>query len=163
MLIADRDFRTALALNNMGVALLQNACYEQAILTFQDAVLLMKQTCRGEKAVCFIDADTKLREANQRIARPQQSNVVDWFPVSVRSSSDDPTREEMDATLESRPFTNDAVYAIRFDSIGMDQNCELDASVSCDIILQNFALAHLCFSQCVDATRARGIRKKGLN
>ena len=46
-LFRNPGYREAVALNNIGVELLQMACYEQALDTLADATTAMKNTLRG--------------------------------------------------------------------------------------------------------------------
>lgn len=114
----DREYRAAIALNNVGVSLLEQHCYAQAFQTLKDAARIIRvitRACAVEAAVrdqprnlnraidCSIltipaademspqsqPLEIVLHRAAQRMAQPNRSTLAHFPPFSVFIVSDD--------------------------------------------------------------------------
>jgi hypothetical protein len=157
-----RDHRAAIALNNMGVSLLERRAYRQGMETLKDAIFVMKRVllppsissqglCKTPNSTSH--AETRVHRASKRMANPQPipsaisiDVVLQCATFSRRScpsgsvlhgGSSSPVRIE--ATGLS-PLRIEAT-----DLISEDSDSDLESS----IMLYNFGLAHLCMAKVV--------------
>lgn len=88
------EYRAALALNNMAVAMMERSCCEQAFETFRDATVVMKQAFRDDNTseprtdhqgrhLAMQSIHTKLEQAYRRAAKPIPSKKT--FNIRVLS------------------------------------------------------------------------------
>jgi hypothetical protein len=140
-----RDYRAAVALNNIGISLLEQSCFEQAYETMQDALIIMKKVCVEDETspLTMADLDFKLKLADERYANPRPNNYSE-APFFFKSVSDDPSATEIDLMLHEHQQTDQCVYAIRLESMNLESCSIPDPFFYCSIILLNFGSAHLC-------------------
>jgi hypothetical protein len=68
--VNNHDYHSALALNNIGVLLLEAGSYERALVTLKDAVNAMHSVFAGDGESCTtVDVQYKLLKANKRLHR----------------------------------------------------------------------------------------------
>jgi hypothetical protein len=147
------DYLVAVALNNIGVTLLERGAFKQSMRTLQDAVFMMKSHLRssatggaGVRAtptpVNAGKVQTKLNEAMKRLASAQpvslalKVNTIS-FAGSLPSSCIFPFEDQ---TL---PFA----LAVEIHTVNFDGIKDLDLDLVSGIMLLNFGVAHLCASK----------------
>jgi hypothetical protein len=178
-------YRAALALNNMGVSLLETSCIDQALVTLLDAFSVIKLACGGSGASTTrreggggsaawqstIDVDYKLQQAYERYShrQPALSSLI------VGAVSDDPTATEVETVVRSAQDPRDSgkVFPVRIESTSSSLSCPPDsssvsgcedseqASLSCNVVLHNLGLAYLCMAQRCEGSRSRLFSEKG--
>jgi hypothetical protein len=148
-----QDYRVALALNNIGVKLLERGAFRQSLDTLQDAVFMMKSHLRytagaqGRVAKTTPDSSTtvqsRLSKAMKRLANAQP---VVRPAVKVNAIS-------FEGTLPSScifPFEDQTMQfplPIEIHTLNCDCIKELDQDLVSGIVLLNFGIAHLCASK----------------
>jgi hypothetical protein len=65
----NHDYHSALALNNIGVLLLEAGYYEKALVTLKDAVNAMHSVFAGDQECCTADVQYMLLKAKKRLQR----------------------------------------------------------------------------------------------
>lgn len=162
----DEAYATAVALNNIGVSLLQRHSFRPAMAAFNDALAVMRDLSRyavdesgkslHPRAMGSIStAGEKLRRARQDLARSIVSVV-------------DKTREEIDfcilteneaATVVVNALHNQSIltkntcFLIRIESYDVDELVELDLESS--VILQNYGNVYRCLALVSEPNKAR--------
>jgi hypothetical protein len=151
-----RDHRAAIALNNMGVSLLERRAYREGMETLKDAIFIMKRVLRplpisfqelSKTPESTSDADAKVERASKRMAnlRPIPSAVsIDVVSrcatFSHRSDSGSVLHGSSSSSL--RYFLR--IEATDFVSLGEEGR---DSDLESSIMLYNFGLAHLCMAK----------------
>lgn len=140
------DYRGAIALNNMGVSLLERGAYRNAIDTMKDAIAIMRtifpQNGAVHSAPHNFNIDSKLQLAAQRLASPETSRA----PLSVQTIpfSEDNINAMKDA-LRYGP-SGSVFFPLRIEI--SDFNCRgRDIDLESSIFLYNFGIAHLCMAR----------------
>jgi hypothetical protein len=146
-----RDHRAAIALNNMGVSLLERRAYRQGMETLKDAIFVMKLVLRPptissqglyktpKSTSC---AKAKVHRASKRMANPQ--------PVSSAISIDVVSQS---ATFSHRSCQSGSVLhggsssPLRIEATDLVSLEERDSDLESSIMLYNFGLAHLCMAK----------------
>lgn len=137
-------YRSAVALNNIGVELLEKgSCYTQALDTFVDATIAMKAALRSfesESADTVPDVRRMVEQANKRRSRPmpmgpsyRMLNLADEHSSILRDGS-----------------LLDVIFPIRIDDVSGDlrcPSCQHDPDVQGAIVLHNYGLANLCIAR----------------
>jgi hypothetical protein len=131
--------RCAVALNNMGCALLEKGCQGQAFATFQDALQMVKHHVElecDEPVQIRDDAHDKLHQAELRLIFPVVSapEALPHRPLMYNASS--PSLQVVLCHL-----LNDSHYALRIDVSGTDDARQIPADILSTIILINFVNA----------------------
>jgi hypothetical protein len=152
-MIRHESTNCAIALNNMGVSMLERHCYRQAYQTFQDAVFAMKAALGVSSSP--LDSSTsvqlavhqKLQEAVHRVSNPQVSPIS--LPIDSVSDVTSITLIEwsptnMNEIVLTRPIRIE-VEEIPNNIISTSVSIVADLYTS--ILLYNFGLAHLCCSK----------------
>lgn len=120
--------RGALALNNLGVDLLRRQCYSQAHDTLRDAaqviMVVAKNKEEGITSVRECNVSAMLREAYQRLARPQKTAFF-HIPISPESP----------------------ISAVQLESEEFDMENERDLGIAASVVAYNAALSHFRLSQ----------------
>jgi hypothetical protein len=152
-----RDHRAAIALNNMGVSLLERRAYREGMKTLKDAIFIMKRVLRplpissqefSKTPNSTTDADAKVERASKRMANLHPilsavsidvvSRCATFSHRSVLSGS------VLHGSSSSPPRYPLRIEATDFVPLGEeDRNSDLESS----IMLYNFGLAHLCMAK----------------
>jgi hypothetical protein len=163
---------STLALNNVGVALLERSCFRQAMGTFRDALANLQDTNSSF-------AKLRLQHATHRLASPQidlpresanpHSDKLHAFRIETLSDTDSvpsllarmtQTLVPTTAPLEPSPSSCDIQKAystnlvprtlilcpIRMEQINVGEGTKLA------VLLYNFAVAHLCLAETITTT-----------
>ncbi|EEC45796.1 predicted protein [Phaeodactylum tricornutum CCAP 1055/1] len=163
---------STLALNNVGVALLERSCFRQAMGTFRDALANLQDINRSF-------AKLRLQHATHRLASPQidlpresanpHSDKLHAFRIETLSDTDSvpsllarmtQTLVPTTAPLEPSPSSCDIQKAystnlvprtlilcpIRMEQINVGEGTKLA------VLLYNFAVAHLCLAETITTT-----------
>jgi exonuclease VII small subunit len=149
-----RDHRAAIALNNMGVSLLERRAYRQGMETLKDAIFVMKCVLRprsiissqglGEMPSSISYAEEKVHRASKRMANPQPIPSAMCIDVVSRCATFSHYPHHSDSVLRmssSSPLRIEATDHISLE----DRDSDLESS----IMLYNFGLAHLCMAKLV--------------
>jgi hypothetical protein len=150
------ELRAADHLNNTGVSLLQRSCYRQAVLTFADAMSLIKiassrpievyASYQGIAPVqlreeYFNEIQIKLRKAAQRLANPIPSTVDISDEITIKVVSDD----ESPTTFYRGCLTN-AAHLLRVEPVESEAPSKHDLAVQSSVLLYNYGIAYRCLS-----------------
>jgi hypothetical protein len=149
-----RDHRAAIALNNMGVSLLERRAYRQGMETLKDAILVMKRVLRspsissqgfGHTPNSTSDADTKVHRASKRMANPQPIPSA----VSVDIVSHCPTFSHQSYLGSVLHGISSSAFRspLRIEATGLVPLEESYYLLESSIMLFNFGLAHLCMAK----------------
>jgi hypothetical protein len=147
-----RDQRGAIALNNMGVSLLEQRAYRQGMETLKDAIFVMKRVFRpqssnsslGETSDSTNSTDIKIHRAVQRMANLQPvpfamiTDVISHGAGSLPSPLGSILRES-----SSSSFT----IPIRIEATDIACPEDRDPDLESAIVLYNFGIAHLCMAK----------------
>jgi hypothetical protein len=147
-LLSNQVYRGAVALNNIGVDLLERKCYGQALVTIVDATVAMKTALRNPGNASLTPNDTihvaeMVERANKRRSRPS--------PMERQTS------------LDMLNQADNILYPIRIGDVHADLRCPSnlsDPDVQGAIVLYNFALANLCVAQTSHHTNVRETKLK---
>jgi hypothetical protein len=163
-LLSNHVYRGAIALNNIGVDLLERRCYEQALVTLLDATAAMKTALKDMRNTSVIPTDNMyvtemVERANKRRSRP--SYMERQPPYDMLDHADNYRhhllqQDEHDQLLKT-------VYPIRIDDVNSDCRCPSnlsDPDAQGAIVLYNCALANLCLAR---AAYHEDVRETKLN
>jgi hypothetical protein len=147
-------YRAAVALNNIGVSLLEAACYDQALVTMLDAFTVIKVACSpakqerhdicdnygvvqvGSASPSTSEINSKLRRAYESHSCRRDSTQCQQPTTVVRAISDDPSTSDLDAVVrnayEHDPGERGKVCAIRLDSASLDFPTDASGMMECD-------------------------------
>lgn len=143
------DYRGAIALNNMGIKMLECGCYRQAMLTFKDAMEVFRTLFRPAEA-SRSNIDAKLRQAYQGLADSQQKQET-TPTFSFRVVTGDDRFTNIASVLQQ---VGPAHFLVRFEPVDFccptQRNIDLDSA----IVLYNYGISKLCLASAVSATRA---------
>ena len=127
-------YTAAVALNNMGVSLLERKCYRQSLETLHDAVQLTRT--QRPRPVSMLPKQHIIADAYQRQCKPEPSKPE--RPLHMEVVSDD---SDSISCLRAT-HTQDACIAIRLEGFDSTNDVQVDVAV----ILHNYAIAALCLS-----------------
>jgi hypothetical protein len=147
------DYRGAIALNNMGVSLLEQRAYRQGMDTLKDAIFVMKRVYRPKSGLLTptfslpstSNVKAKLERAIKRMANPHPVPSA-W---SVGVISHDPTsfyQSTIDSVLRGGPVSP-FTFPIRIETVDFDSLEDRDPDMESAIMLHNFGIAYLCMSK----------------
>jgi hypothetical protein len=148
----EHTYLAAVALNNIGVSLLEAGCYDQALVTMLDAFTVVKVACSSPAKLeerhydnvgtapmrsaspSMAEIDSKLRRAYERHSCRQESPPCHQPMTLVRALSDDPSAADLDAVVRNthEPLKRGQVYAIRLDSPSLDLSSDATETMECD-------------------------------
>jgi hypothetical protein len=142
--------RNAIALNNMGISLIERHCYGQALETLTDAFSLLKvsagvqDTTRSSPLTrCSKESAGKHHLALQRLAQPQPcKRRAVMIEVLTSKSSQNPTRSVVEDSSSPK------ICSIRIDDVDFSDR-SIDRfyfAFECATLLHNLGLAHICMS-----------------
>ncbi|GKZ00282.1 hypothetical protein MPSEU_000981100 [Mayamaea pseudoterrestris] len=135
----ENTYNAAIALNNMGIALLERKCYRQAWETLHDAVQV---ACKGQsESVC-----TYLNKAFQRQCNPDPSKAKSPLHLEIISDNAD------SITCIHATQINHSAIAIRLEAFDSTK----DVSVDTAVILHNFAISALYLALAYPVSRITG-------
>jgi hypothetical protein len=141
------DHRAAIALNNMGVSLLERRAYREGMDTLKDAIFVMKLVLRpppicsrgfGKTPYSTSDAEAKVKRASKRMANPQPIPSTVSIDVVSRCAIFS-HRSDSGSVLHGGSSSPLRIEAN--DLVSLEGNSALDLESS--IMLHNFGLAHL--------------------
>jgi hypothetical protein len=166
--MAEQDFQTALALNNIGVSLLERGCYREGLATLQDGIFLMKDlfqpafngetNCKqiestgGSMFVSSnnggyeIDSKSKLKRAAARLSDARALQTA--FPATCSAvenlqivTYEDTGLAGILEIMGTSPSTS-KFFLIRMD-VSVEGFVANSPDVESAIILYNFGVAHM--------------------
>jgi hypothetical protein len=147
-----RDHRAAIALNNMGVSLLERRAYRQGMETLKDAIFVMKRVLRSSSRAqgttsdsTTNDTEAKVCRAAKRMANPRA--VPSALCIGAVSHGGTSSRNLLQGSVlreaSSSPFT----FPIRIEAADLDYPDDRDPDLEAAIMLYNFGLAQLCMAK----------------
>jgi hypothetical protein len=147
-----RDYRGAIALNNIGVSLLERRAYRQAVETLKDAITFMKHVFRPQVVVTpgatfkssSLNVDARVAAAMERLECPQSSPTLRDPEDLVVQDSLQPSSIRA-AALEG--ISSSFTMPIRIEAADSDSPENRDPDLESAIMLYNFGIAHLCLSK----------------
>jgi hypothetical protein len=129
-------YRAAIVLNNQGISMMKNSCYDQAFHTFKDAFLLMKMAPQERPAATGCPelqlVRQKLDEATRRISSPIESSPSSLVEVVSHNDAD-----------LNNGTVKDAEHLIRFDTSDTDILEEESKDLCAAIILSNYGVCSI--------------------
>jgi hypothetical protein len=153
LLSSDHVYRCAVALNNIGVDLLERKFYEEALVTLADATTAMRTLQRTLSKYESMDdhnihATKMMERANKRTSRPL---------TFERNQSHSLPQDENTVN----PIRIDDANPIRIDDANPDWRCPSnirDPNVQVAIVLHNYAHANLCVARTTHSQHIRDTR-----
>jgi len=148
-----REHRAAIALNNMGVSLLERRAYRQGMETLKDAIFVMKRVIHPQSKTPDFATNTpstnsteaKVNRANKRMANPQP--VPSAFSCDVISHEAISSHHQpMDSVLR-KGAASPSTFPIRIEAGNIDCPEDRNPDLESAIMLHNFGVAHLCMSK----------------
>ena len=134
------DYRAVVALNNMGVTLLERRCHRDAMATFKDALDLMadiRPVSQKLKRLSAIERNELLQKATRctvRSAPVSESTSPTSFDLTVLSQDNSP--EAVSVALHTVPSGSSGfALLIEFDE------CTINLSIDTAILLHNCSVA----------------------
>jgi hypothetical protein len=152
-LLETRQFKAALALNNVGVSLLERGCFRDALETLRKASDLIKVPFASPDSVevnnrsipsCDSQIDRDLTISYRRLARSQSvhhhadRDVTCVFAFDLTVLPDDNLHE----AAHSFPCSNSG-YAVRVDTC---EELYFNFLLECSIIIMNYGIAYRCYA-----------------
>jgi hypothetical protein len=145
-----RDHRAAIALNNMGVSLLERRAYRQGMETLSDAIFVMQRVLqppsissqgsdRTPNSTSY--AEAKMHRASKRMANPQP--IPSAMSIDVVSHC---------ANFSHRSYSVSLLHGgssspLRIEATDLVSPVDRDNDLESSIVLYNFGLAHLCMAK----------------
>lgn len=155
------EWRGAMALNNIGVTLLEQSCYKQALETLEDAVYLMKSACQADivqpqqssRSILASEVEERIHRGFRRLAKPEPNKTRGGGPREsfLTFSSDDADSFSSAASLSNFQANHSSgshsAILIRMEDLGTEDGRipEIDSA----IMLQNYGLSCLSASNIV--------------
>jgi len=139
------EHRVAVALNNIGVDLLERRCYEQALVTLMDGTTAMKSALRKRDGEA-IDIPGMLERASKRRSKP----VPMERKASFRMLNLSDHHSHFTETSPSFSREGDSIYPIRIDDVASDLRCPGsldDPDAQAAILIHNLGLTNLCLAR----------------
>jgi hypothetical protein len=149
-----RDHRAAIALNNMGVSLLERRAYRQGMETLKDAILVMKRVLRSpsissqgseKPPISTSYTDTKVHRASKRMANPQP--VPSAVSIDIVSHCATFSHHSHLGSVLHGGSSSPLRSPLRIEAADLDSLEESDRALESSIMLFNFGLAHLCMAK----------------
>lgn len=150
----NHHYRSALALNNMAVILLQEGCYEPALRTLSDSLTLMQRafattqvTKRRSKHGDDVDVFDKAAKRYYRAVKRTSKSVLSvTIAAEVRPLGDNDI-PELRAAVNYGPSSS-VVFLVRISGFPCCETIDVEAqkiTKHLGIILYNQAMAHFLF------------------
>ena len=141
------QYLNSIRLNNIGVSLLQRRSFGLAMVTFRDALRILRACCPRDQSLPVAGGQEDLSEVLfQRALERVENVVVDPLDVIVSHVSFDEVECDIDmvSTLLRSPLHEFVFMALQ---INEDAELEHDMNAESAIILHNFALANVCVAK----------------
>ena len=144
-------YRAAISLNNIGVVLLEQADFRQALEVLKDAIFVMKlvfPSCRSCSSTSNLsnisnEINVKLQCAMERLASPRSPESC---PLTLDAISyEDGNIALLKNCLRHGP-TSPFVFPIKITCSDFEYPEDRDVDVESAILLYNFGLAHMCIA-----------------
>jgi tetratricopeptide (TPR) repeat protein len=148
-----RAYTVAIALNNMGVSLLERGSYDQAMETFQDAISVMteitasstEQEMPRKRPLGFSTLDAKLRKATYNLANCDTAKHDSKMNFCVLTGDESPAVVAAALQNENMFFDSSTTFLIRIEKSIHD--CLISAvDFDVSLILHNFGNAYNCLA-----------------
>lgn len=161
----DEAYSTAIALNNIGVSLLQQYSFRPAMAAFTDALAVMRDISRyavdesgktlHPRAMGSIStASEKLRRARQDLASSIVAVDKTTLEIDFSIFTENDAATVVGAALNNQNvFTGNTCYLITLESYDVDDLVELDLESS--VILQNYGNVYRCLAFVSEPNKAR--------
>jgi hypothetical protein len=157
------EYKAAVALNNMGVTLLQRRCLKDAMDTLKDAITIMKSCFRPQgnnyQAEC-LDIDLKMQRASKRMAISCQNPSSICMDIFYRDGCD--IQPSMIRSLINKGVVSSIPPAsVKIDSIDFEGLEDRDLDLESALMLYNFGIAHYCMSQIARSPASANMLRTG--
>lgn len=143
-------YRGALALNDMGVSLLERGAYRAALDTLKDAIFVMKRVFPSSHHLHpgSYDIDAKLSRAYSKLA---SSKLEKPCSLNVEIVPHNVEFEALRSVLlrTSTPCNRQVNFVIKIEVFDAEDQC---VDVHSAILLHNFAVAHLSMSRLANSS-----------
>jgi hypothetical protein len=154
-----RDHRAAIALNNMGVSLLERRAYRQGMETLKDAVFVMKRVLRppsiSSQGLCktpndsMSNAEAKVHRASKRMASPRPLSSAISIDVVSQCATFSHRSNLSGSSLHGGSPSSSLSSPLRIEATDLISLEDRDSDLESSIMLYNFGLAHLCMAKLV--------------
>ena len=147
-------YRQIVALNNMGVALLEREAFHEAVECFKQAVLGMQNlfAVRENDCTSHLDHSATIEQIHQLLSTKPKSHAS---VVDIKVLSEESGFGVLDGLYGSTRAS--VLYPILIDGFQPDL---LNVDIYSAIILHNFSTAHLSLAHTVDSALEPGIYKR---
>jgi hypothetical protein len=149
-----RDHRAAIALNNMGVALLERRAYRQGMETLKDAIFVMKRVLQppsissqgvGKTPHPTSYAEAKIYRASKRMANPRP--VPSDVSIDVASQCSTFSHRSYSGSVLHGGSSSPLSAPLRIEATDLVALDNRDSDLESSIMLYNFGLAHRCMAK----------------
>jgi hypothetical protein len=149
--------RVAIALNNMGVSLLERGCYDLARETFQDAVCVMKEVFAsssrqqeepGKRPLSASTLDDKLQKASCNLSHTSSFEAAHNSKIDLCVLTEEESATVIGAALCQELLSASSLtttFLVRMEG-KLDQGCASHLDISSSIILYNYGNAYKCLA-----------------
>jgi hypothetical protein len=142
---SDSFSRSAISLNNISVSLLERQCYDQAVATLRDAVLLLRTTTTSTFPSDFGNVqclcDESLHQAYLRLAKTNQTRCDDQVQINTVTTT----------SAVMMPWTEHELLisvSSQFDALRIeDYDCNDASEIIAAVLLHNLGIAYYCLSK----------------
>lgn len=147
------EYRGAIALNNIGVDLLERKAYQQGLVTLTDATKVIKQALSmaspgDPTAYRKLDIDGMIERANRRRSRPSPMERQASYRMLNLADNHSHLLEQDDPKKNNDGELLETIYPIRIEDSSPDLLCPgnfmHDSDAQSSMILHNLALSYLC-------------------
>jgi hypothetical protein len=162
-MILDSNYKGPIALNNIGVDLLERRHYQQAQITLKDAALAMKIIVRKPSSKSSVGGkaedssmhgkalEAMLQRANQRKAQAttqvEEVHTDHYRMVNLADNYTYILNERCEEKQSHSDSSTESIYPIRIDDVNPDSCCLEDPDVLAALLLHNLALTSLCVAR----------------
>lgn len=152
----NHDCRGAIALNNMGVSLLEQKAYSEAMETLKDSVIVMKVAFQQESCTNFRDTGILVEEKLDRACQRLSTQRLEADPTLIEGLRHDGGFATLQSLVTKQdPILSESLFPVRIEQL--DDHEDIENSLKTAIIMHNFSIAHFCMSKTPvnDEVRAR--------
>jgi hypothetical protein len=167
-----RCYLSSVALNNIGVRLIERHCYEQAAETLNDAVTLIKRVLISTDQNGHCDCGQGLAQTAMQRLMHAKAEATPAMPLEVFTRTtdgaliSDTTQEDFSASVLQSPLSSFVAFPVRLEDTMVgedlrDATSTRDLSIQVALVLHNLGIALLCQSK-TDKANAHKLRSLAL-
>jgi hypothetical protein len=140
--------RAAMALNNIGVSLLERGMFRDAMATFKDAVKIHTEAMMAASSKTLCTTEHCLKMASKRMLKVSTKGTKQQrsFPIRLVACSMSDLPNIARIALEEGPTASQA-FAVRVEDFDLENGPSLESDLKSAILLLNLAASLLCWGQ----------------